>query len=294
MSNRRLPAHIEAALAAPPQRPGGAANHADSAGQPWAGRDLSGDGNPLHAFDNDDGGVPAPYATAVAKLVAGEVGEVAVIRALAGIRVFVPVVAQLGGTDGREVSASHNHHGGDKEADMALVTLKAPDGRAALPVFTSTERLQQWHGEARPVAVYAPRAALAAAAEKCELMVVDAGSDVTYVVRRPALWALAQQQEWTPSYADEELGKLIAGLIAKDGAVLRVELGPGAGVSSRTGTGTVVSGGGAGPELRLTIALRDGLSPEEVRSTVRDLQDRLQKQQKFVDRVDSLEIRLTR
>ena len=43
---------------------------------------------------------------------------------------------------------------------MALVTLKAPDGRLAMPVFTSAAALAAWHPEARPVAVYAARAAL--------------------------------------------------------------------------------------------------------------------------------------
>ena len=51
--------------------------------------------------------------------------------------------------------------------------------------------------DARPVAVYAARAALSAVAEGAELMVLDPGSEVTFVVRRPGLWALAQQgQLW--------------------------------------------------------------------------------------------------
>ena len=77
---------------------------------------------------------------------------------------------------------------------MALVTLKAPDGRTAMPVFTSAAALTAWHPEARPVAVYAARAALSAVAEGAELLVLDPGSEFTFVVRRPAVWALAQQR----------------------------------------------------------------------------------------------------
>ena len=33
----------------------------------------------------------------------------------------------------------------DKEADVALISLKAADGRGALPVFTSIPKLTAWH-----------------------------------------------------------------------------------------------------------------------------------------------------
>ncbi|WP_309124196.1 SseB family protein [Arthrobacter sp.] len=284
MTERRLPAHIEAALNG---------NVADSAGRPWKGRDLSGGGNLLHAFDKDDGAVPATYAAALRDLVNGAVDETAVVRALATVRVFVPVVAQLGGQEAEAPTDGH-HHDGDKEADMALVAIKSPDGRSVLPVFTSTGHLERWHPEARPVAVYAARAALAAVAENADLMVVDPGAEVTFVVRRPALWALAQQKEWSPSYADPDLARLVSEAVPPDGRITRVELAPGSGVSSRTADGRVVRGGGAGPELRLTLALEAGLSQEDVRSTTAAFQSRLQQLQEFVERVDSLEIRLTR
>jgi hypothetical protein len=288
MTERRLPAHIEAALSG---------NAADSAGRPWKGRDLSGDGNPLHAFDQDDGAMPAAYAAAIHDLVNGAAEETAVVRALAGVRVFVPVIAQLGGQDDAAEGAEgtgHLHHEGDKEADMALVTINAPDGRSALPVFTSTEHLERWHPEARPVAVFAPRAALAAVSENAELMVVDPGAEVTFVVRRPALWALAQQREWAPSYVDPDLARLVGEAVDPGGSIRRVELAPGGGISSRTAGGKVVGGGGAGPELRLTLVLEEGLSQEDVRAMTAAFQDRLQNLQEFVERVDSLEIRLTR
>ncbi|MFP3675340.1 SseB family protein, partial [Bacillus sp. SIMBA_031] len=80
-------------------------------------------------------------------------------------RVFVPVVAQLA----EEAEAVDGLHA-DKQADMALVTLTAPDGRRAMPVFTSSAALENWHAEARPVAVYAARAALSAVSENAQLL----------------------------------------------------------------------------------------------------------------------------
>lgn len=276
--NRQLPAHIAAALAG---------NTTDSAGRPWAGRDLSGEGNPLHNFDEDDGRADPGYEAAVAALLDGG-SEEAVVEALRTARVFIPIVAQL--AEGGE--GAHGVHA-DKEADMALVTLRAPDGRPALPVFTSAAALAAWHPDARPVAAYAARAALAGVAEKAELLVVDPGADFTFVVRRPAMWALARQEPWIPSYRDTALKEIVAPISALEEDILGVSLAPGAGVAARTADGRVVPGGGAGPELRMNVRLRGGLTPPAVNGLVERLRASLQSGRDFVERVDSLEIRIT-
>ncbi len=278
---KELPGHIAAAL----QRAGGMA---DSAGVPWAGRDLSGSGNPLHDFDADDGSQDAGYGAAIDGLVARESDEARVVDTLSRARVFVPIVA--------EVAAEAPGHLGttaDKEADMALVWLHAPDGRKALPVFSSASQLQAWHPEARPVAVYAPRAALSAVSEGSELMVVDPGADFTFVVRRPALWALAQQHVWSPSYQDREVAALLEAAVAKHPSILGVVVRPGDGVASRTAAGAAVPGGGPGPELLVSLQLSAGLDAEMVRDVVSGLQDALASDSRFTDKVDSLEVRLT-
>ena len=182
----------------------------------------------------------------------------------------------------------------DKQADMALVTLKAPDGRTAMPVFTSAASLKAWHPEARPVAVYAARAALSAVAEGAELLVLDPGSDLTFVVRRPAVWALAQQQTWTPSYADPDLaGALGEGAVGFP-AVRRVEIHPGGGVASATADGRRLPGGGAGPELRVVLYLEDGLDAAGVQSIVAGLNNAWARNEIFAERVDSIEVKLQR
>jgi hypothetical protein len=284
---RQLPGHIAAALA-------GAGGATDSAGQPWAGRSLSGDDAKIHNFDDDDGTADASYLAALSELAAGTGDEAAVVAALATARVFVPILAQLAEEGEAAAGPNGDPLHSDKQADMALVTLKAPDGRTAMPVFTSAASLTAWHPEARPVAVYAARAALSAVAEGAELLVLDPGSEVTFVVRRPAVWALAQQQPWTPSYADPDLaGALGEGAVGFP-AVRRVEIHPGGGVASATADGRRLPGGGAGPELRVVLYLEDGLDAAGVQSIVAGLNNAWARNEIFAERVDSIEVKLQR
>ena len=279
---RQLPGQIAAALA-------GAGGATDSAGRPWAGRSLAGDDARIHNFENDDGTASGAYLAAIAALLGGTGDEAAVVASLATARVFIPIVAQLAeeaeGQDGLQA---------DKQADMALVTLKAADGRTAMPAFTSTAALAAWHPEARPVAVYAARAALSAVAEGAELLVLDPGSAFTFVVRRPAVWALAQQQQWTPSYKDQELAEEMGRAAAGFPAVRNIELVPGRGVAARAADGTVVAGGGAGPELQVVLYLQDGLDAEGVQELVSGLQAQWSRNVLFGERVDSIDVKLRR
>jgi hypothetical protein len=280
--SRQLPGHIAAALA-------GAGGATDSAGRPWAGRSLAGDDAKIHNFDDDDGTADAGYLAAVAGLRAGTGSESSVVASLATARVFIPIVAQLA----EEEESAHGLQA-DKQADMALVTLKAADGRTAMPAFTSAAALSAWHSEARPVAVYAARAALSAVAEGAELLVLDPGADVTFVVRRPAVWALAQQQDWVPSYLDADLAAEMGRAAGSFPAVRRIELLPGRGVASRAADGTAIPGGGAGPELQVVLYLEDGLDAAGVQQLVAGLQAEWSRNVLFGERVDSIEIKLRR
>jgi len=284
---RPLPGHIAAALV-------GAGGAADSAGQPWAGRSLTGADATIHNFEDDDGAADAGYLAALAALEAGDGDEAAVVASLATARVFVPILARLA-EEGGAVAGSHGGQlHGDKQADMALVTLRSADGRTALPVFSSAGALAAWHSEARPVAVYAARAALSAVAEGAELLVLDPGSATTFVVRRPAVWALARQQDWTPSYSDPAVAEAAGAAAAGFPALRRVEIHPGGGVASAQAGGRQLAGGGAGPELRLVLYLEDGLDAVAVQSLVAALNSGWARDEIFAERVDSIEIKLQR
>lgn len=301
VSGKQLPAHIGNLLARQPRSPGsnsagpntpdstsaGASVPADSAGIPWAGRDLSGEGNPLHTFDGDDGLTPPAMAAARERFIAGEAEEAQFVNALLGQRLFVPVLA-TGAAD-----AEH----GDSEADISLVSLTAPDGRRAMPAFSSVEALTAWHTEARPVAAEAERVMLAALAEEAELVVLDPGgaqlrSPLTYVIRRPAVEALAQAQRWTPSYADAELAQALAEVPDQCPGVAQLLLKPHRGIVTETGSGTRVLGGGHGPELSLGVVTEPGTDAVGQRLALAAVEAAVSEVEMLRRRADSLHIEL--
>ena len=279
--SKALPAHIQQALLA------GAGGASDTAGQSWEGRDLSGEGNPLHQFDGDDGLPNEALQEALDALKAGYGPEEDVVEALADARVFVPIVAQTGHTE-----IGEHGHLVEKEADMALVMIAAPDGRTALPVFSSVDRLTDWHPEARPVAVYAPRAALSAVDEGAQLLVLDPGANVTFVVRRPAVWALAQQRVWLPSYRDDSLAAPLQEAVSHVDGVGALILGPADGIASRAGDGTVMRGGGHGPELAVTVVVNNTVTDQDVSRIVSEVRTAVEGTQEVQEKADSLTIRV--
>jgi len=133
----------------------------------FAGRTLA-----PSAFPTDDG---AADPALLAVLEAHGRGEAAIEHAygyLLNARVLAPIVAVLG--EAEEVPDEQGRNlRRDKNSDMALVTLVAPDGTRALPVFTSVEALATWNPEARPMPVAFPRACAAAKAEGAEVVLVD-------------------------------------------------------------------------------------------------------------------------
>lgn len=278
---RPLPPHIAAQLRS-------AGGPTDTGGQAWEGRNLGEGTSHTHQFPDDPGTADPDLAAALDAWRAGRAGEQDVVGALPGVRVFVPIVAQ--------VSRSQITRDGlvsDKEADMALVSLQASDGRQALPVFTSTRALSAWNGEARPVAAELRRAALSAVQDGSSLLVVDPASDPAFVVRRPALWALAQGREWTPSYRDFAVDDAVTRAAVGIPGIVSALAGPGRGVDAVRGDAAVLRGGGEGPELTVSLQLRAGLPEPEVRAAVRAFQEALAGDEVVAENVDSIQLRLT-
>ncbi|MEE6274081.1 SseB family protein [Georgenia sp. MJ206] len=250
--------------------PGGAA---DSAGQPWAGRVLR--PNP---FAGDDGSADPAVAAALAVDDDGERLR-AVARALAAARVIVPVVAHAhpGQDDGGDVAAHTKHGSGDPAADAcasaAMVSVRTPDGRAALPVFSSVATMTAWNAGARPVPVEAPRAALAAVSDADSLLVLDPGGPVPALLGRPAVWALAQQREWVPSWADPELPGVAAQALRGIPELLGVRLER-----------------GRKAELRAVLAVGADLTRAQAEAAVARASEALGADPVLTDRVDSLEL----
>lgn len=157
------------------------------------GRELP----PTSAFAGDDGSAAPAVEAALTALGAGSGTVADVVAALAGTRVLVPVLAELEVAETVEVGG--HAHTVDKEASAGIVALQAPDGRTALPVFSSVATMSAWRRDARPVPTEVVRAALSAVDEGWELLVLDPGGPVTALLPRPAVWALARQQDWRPA-----------------------------------------------------------------------------------------------
>jgi hypothetical protein len=158
-----------------------------------AGRELP----PSSPFAGDDGSCDPGLGAALEAYDRGDGSLAQVVTALAGTRVLVPVIAELEASDAVEVGA--HRHAVDKEASTGIVALRAPDGRTALPVFSSIASMAAWRGDARPVPSDMARAALSAVTEQWELVVLDPGGPTTVLIPRPAVWALAQQEQWEPA-----------------------------------------------------------------------------------------------
>ena len=140
----------------------------------------------------------------------------AVVRA----RLLVPIVTEPVSVD------ETGEHLVEKQTDMAAVTLVAPDGTRALPVFSSMSAITAWDPHARPVPVTAARAAQAAVSERCDVMVVDLAGPLTVALRPSMVWALAQQRDWLPAHQDETVRRAVAAAVREQEVVLAHEIGP--------------------------------------------------------------------
>ncbi|WP_166985068.1 SseB family protein [Canibacter zhoujuaniae] len=197
----------------------------DSAGFPWAGRSFDHHGT---AFANDDGQTPAEYAGARERFIARVAGYTDAVAAadptlvaqaltrlaeaerkllaeFAKIRVLIPLVAEggdFGVTDSGKIV--------EKTQELSIVTVAAPDGRTAMPVFTSTETMRAWDGTARPIPVPVPQAVIAAAQEETPLIVIDPASSATRVgVRAPRFEEIASGKVLLPGWADNQFAKTV-------------------------------------------------------------------------------------
>lgn len=243
----------------------------DSAGQPWKGRQFD-----HRSASDDDGSAPVALLRALAQFRAGEIGVAGVVDTIRDSRLLIPLVAQLG-----EVGIGARGHTGDTSAELSIVTVAGPDGRNVMPVFSSVDAMRRWKPQARPVPADAVRVALAAASEGTEIVVLDPASPTEFVIRRPALWAIAQSQPWIPSYLDAEILDEFRASVRPESVVASVTLEPGDADARFTG-----------PELVVQLALRPGLARAELDALLARLQERWVASPAIAARVDSLEVRI--
>jgi hypothetical protein len=246
---------------------------ADSAGVPWKGRAFE-----HNASSNDDGTAPAELMDALSRFRRAGLGQSEVVDAVRRSRLLIPLVAVLG-------EAGTGDHGQlvDKSQELSIVTVAGPDGRSVLPVFSSVAAMSNWNPKARPVPADGARVALAAADEGTDLVVLDPTSETEFVIRRPALWAMAQSSSWVPCFLDEEV--LAAFMTETEGedAVLAIQLAPG------DPDARLVA-----PELLVQLTLLDGLDGEALNELLARLGARWSANELIAERVDSLALTLAR
>lgn len=158
---------------------------------------------PDSGFAGDDGSAPKRLTEALSVYQQDpDGGYLPALAALCGARLLVPVLAVLGevpatsdpGGPGvpEEEKASAMPVSSSERVEMAAVLIQRPDGRKALLAFTSSQSLTGWNADARPVPVTAATAALAAAQEDADALLVDLAGPVRLVVEGEDLAALAR------------------------------------------------------------------------------------------------------
>jgi hypothetical protein len=150
-----------------------------------------------------------------------------------------------------------------------------------LPAFTSVETLAAWDPKARPVPAAGPRIALAAASEETQLIVIDPASPTEFVLRRPAVFALASGEPWIPPYRDGAVRAAFEASTAAEEAVRGIELASGDPQQRLLAE-----------ELVVTLALRAGLSQQELQPLIQRLTGRWAASTEIANGVDSMTLRI--
>lgn len=238
----------------------------DSAGVPWEGREFQ--SNP---FASDNGQTPEKLVPVLAD---NPVDKSALVKALHGQRLLIPLVAELGET-------AQGPHGKlvEKSADLAIVAVSTPDNQSAIPAFTSVAELAAWNKSGRPVPVSAEKVCLAAVAEGHNRVVINpAGQKIA--LRRPQLAAIAQSLSWEPPHKSSWVREAVLEATKKHTMILSVDLFDGDPESSLKAA-----------ELTIQLGFKPGLDPQSLREILVALAADLQVPD-FLERVDSFGFRL--
>jgi hypothetical protein len=222
---------------------------------------------PDPGYSDDDGSADPALAAALADYADGRgpAAEPAVAAALHGARLLVPVLAVLG-----EAETGPDGLRREKSSDMAVPVIEAPDGRRALPAFTSLASLARWRADARPVAVPLHQALQAVAHERADTLLIDLAGPVPYELTGAALRAAALGPAGREPLADPAVREALRTAVAAQPGVVRAHLVAGQQGSDGTlglvlapdadlaGTGRAVAAALAADEV-LRAALVQGL-----------------------------------
>ncbi|MFC1407801.1 SseB family protein [Streptacidiphilus sp. N1-12] len=178
---------------------------------------------PDPGFSGDDGSADPRLAEALSRYVEqpSAAGEQELLEALVGARLMVPIVAILGEAETGADGLTH-----EKSSDMAVPTVRLPDGRSGLPAFTSLDALARWRADARPAPVPAAQAVRAAWSEQADALLVDLAGPAFYELSGAAMRAVAEGRARIDPLHDPEVAEAVRTVLAQHPAVLRAHLLP--------------------------------------------------------------------
>ncbi len=180
-------------------------------------------------YRDDQGGADPAVTAELTAFAAGSGSEHAVLTALAGSRLLVPIVAvaadePAGRAPGTGPSAGAGA-GGEKGSEMAVPAIVGRDGRQALPAFTSLAALHAWQPGARPVPV--PAAGVwQSAVQEAQSVIIDIAGPVPVAVEGSRLAALAAGAPVPLMHEDADVQAAVAAAAAAQPPGIRIRLGP--------------------------------------------------------------------
>jgi len=243
---------------------------ADSAGVPWAGRELQ-----PNSFADDDGSARIELIKAIENF-HETLNPAAVFQEFKKSRLLIPLIAVLGeseiGAHGQTV---------DKSAELSIVNVKTPDDQVGLPVFSSVETMKVWNPDARPVPHDAVRVALAAASEGNTRIILDPGSATEFAFRRAAIAALAQSLDWQAPYLDKKVISAYESAVEEESDITDITIGT-ADPQSRL----------AGPEVQIQLGAKSGLSKSQLEDVLQRVIDKWAQSEIIVAAVDSISLKV--
>lgn len=240
--------------------------YSDSAGVPWEGRSFE-----ANNFAQDNGETPAALIPVLADV---PVSKPALVKALQGTRLLIPLIAELG-----EGEVGPNGLLVEKSADLAIVAVSTPDSQSAIPAFTSVAEMSKWNPEARPVPVAAEKVCLAAASEGHNRVILNPASSAV-ALRRPQLAAIAQGLDWTPPHLSDAVRQKVLEATKEHLMISSVDLFDGDPQSNLSRA-----------ELTIQLGFKPGLTPEALREILTALAARWQVPE-FMELVDSFGLKI--
>lgn len=243
----------------------------DSAGTPWAGRQFD-----ANQWADDDGSANPTFLSAIADFQSGAIPIETLVDVMRSQRFMIPLLANLG-----ESEIGAHGHSVDKSAELSIVTVATPDEQSGLPVFSSVETMAAWNASARPVPADARRIALAAASESNTRIVIDAGSRTEFVIRRPAIEALAKDEQWVHPVRDSRVKSEFQQIIQAIPEIHGFEL------SDCDPTARLVAA-----ELQVKLTLIPGLAAEALQQVLQGFATALAANATVAELVDSLRVKL--